>query len=75
MDEKAFASYRMTFLHRPDEEMFGFARRDSVIVKQIEASISTDTDNSHAMTLNLQFPEDVKFENIVEIESVVKDRW
>ena len=42
MDGKAFASYRMTFLHRPDEEMFGFARRDSVIV---------------------------------EIESVVQDRW
>ena len=74
MDEAKFACYAMRPLHQ-DEIAYGFVPRGSELAAKLDASLAKELKAHRAMILNLRFPEKAKFDNIVEIESMVSDGW
>ena len=74
MDEEEFVSFGLLPLGE-DRKVYGFARRGSDLEKQLSADVSRELKGNRAMILNLRFPEDAKYDNVLEIESLVADSW
>ena len=75
LDKKEYAGYRIEFLGREEEEVFGFARLGTEVARAIRDALASELDGKRALFLNLKFPPDAKFGNLVEIESVVSESW
>lgn len=74
MDRKQFISFAIRPLHG-EETVYAFARRDSELAKQLVTAINKELNGNRAMILKLRYPADAKFDNVLEVESLVADSW
>lgn len=74
MDNQEYVSFALLPMHG-DRTFYGFVQRGSALAAQLGSSVSKELQGHRAMILNLRYPEDAKFDNILEIESVAADSW
>ncbi|MGI9240127.1 MAG: hypothetical protein ACR2RV_04970, partial [Verrucomicrobiales bacterium] len=74
MDKEEYVSFGLVPLGQ-DRTVYGFARRGSDLEKQLSANVSRELKGHRAMILNLRFPENAKYDNVLEIESITADSW
>ena len=74
MDSSESVCFEMLLLHR-NEKIYGYVPRGTKLAKEMENMIAKELVENRAMTLNLRYPENAKFDDILEIESIVTDGW
>ena len=75
MDEEKYAGYSFTRLGNSNEINYAFVVRGSALNLQIERYLGRQLSGNRAMVLNLRFPDKAEFDNVLQIDSLVRDGW
>jgi len=70
LNSSEYVCYALTPMGRVDE-IFGYVKRGSDLAEELEELVI----GNRALILELRFPEEAKFDNIVEIADLVSDGW
>ena len=74
LDKDKFAGFKVELLGR-DDEIYAFAPRGSEIATRIERQLGAELAKTSTMVLNLRFPPGAEFDNLLEIDRIVRESW